>query len=218
MNILSINYIIFTLWGYKISFVELLGAMLNFCSIYLLTKDNILNWPIGNVGALFFAALFYQVHLYSEMVQQVFFFMAGFYGWWMWSKLGKTAGNDQKKDVAIQYLTIRKKIICGLVILIGSIIMGYIMQNISIWLPGYSLNSASFPYLDAFVVITSFIALFLVSNKKIESWYLFAFIYAILMGINWGKELYIMVIFFILLLILAVKGIINWNKMLVNRR
>ena len=217
MNILNINYIVFTLWDYKASLVELLGIIFNFFSIYLMTIDNVLNWPIGIVGSIFFATLFYQVQLYSEVVQQVFFFIAGFYGWWMWSKLRRTTGNDQKKDAAIQYLTIKNRIICGIVILIGSLIMGYIMQNISSWLPRYSLISASFPYLDAFVVMSSFIALFMISNKKIESWYLFAFIYAILMGINWSKELYVMVIFFILLFILAVKGIVNWHKMIVNR-
>lgn|SRR3990167_2076113 len=215
IHFLSVKYTFFVVYGYKVSYIEFFGILFNFFSVYLLAQDNILNWPIGNVGALLFSILFYQMQLYSEVVQQIYFLIIGFYAWWIWS-LKKEDGNEKDKDPTIKSLCVKHKIYCLLTILFGTIVMGYMMSHINTWLPKYFLNPASLPYIDAFVTVMSFLALTLMSHKNIEGWYLLALVYFVLIGVNWDKGLLLMILFFIALLIIAIKGIINWNRLLVS--
>lgn len=215
IHFLSVKYTFFVVYGYKVSYIEFFGILFNFFSVYLLAQDNILNWPIGNVGALLFSILFYQMQLYSEVVQQIYFLIIGFYAWWIWS-LKKEDGSEKDKDPTIKSLCVKHKIYCLLTILCGTIVMGYMMSHIDTWLPKYFLNPASLPYIDAFVTVMSFLALALMSHKNIEGWYLLALVYFVLIGVNWDKGLFLMILFFIALLVIAIKGIINWNRLLIS--
>jgi len=66
------------------SYLEFVGTLLNLWSVWLVTRNNILTWPVGNIGVIFFAVLFYQIRLYSDLIEQVYFLITGFYGWWAW--------------------------------------------------------------------------------------------------------------------------------------
>ena len=66
------------------SYLEFFGTILNLASVYLVTRNNVLTWPIGNTAVILFAVLFYKVRLYSDFVEQIYFLITGFYGWWAW--------------------------------------------------------------------------------------------------------------------------------------
>ena len=66
--ILSIKSIAFEVIGYKMSYVELIGTFFGLICVWLTAKEKILCWPIGIINIVFFAILFYQVRLYSDMI------------------------------------------------------------------------------------------------------------------------------------------------------
>lgn len=99
LNFLDINNIFFSIWGYDMSYLEFFGTLLNILSVWLIARKNILSWPVGNVAVILFGILFYQVQLYSDLLEQVFFFITGFYGWWIWIVYSKT--KDEKKGQII---------------------------------------------------------------------------------------------------------------------
>ena len=50
MNLLSIDTIAFTLLGYSMSYIELVGTVLYLWSVWLIARRNILTWPVGIVS------------------------------------------------------------------------------------------------------------------------------------------------------------------------
>jgi hypothetical protein len=69
----SVNNIAFDLIGYPMSYIEFLGTILYLWSVWLVTKQKMLNWAIGIISSLLYMALFYQIRLYSDMFEQLYF-------------------------------------------------------------------------------------------------------------------------------------------------
>ena len=89
MTFFDINNTVFTILDYPISYVELIGTLFGFISVYLATKANILTWGTGIVNELFLFMMFFQIQLYADMFLQVYFFVVTLFGWYNWKKMPK---------------------------------------------------------------------------------------------------------------------------------
>lgn len=92
MNLLSIDTIAFTLLGYSMSYIELVGTVLYLWSVWLIARRNILTWPVGIVSVFLYMILFYQIQLYSDVIEQIYYLGASVYGWWLWRRSPKGEG------------------------------------------------------------------------------------------------------------------------------
>src|SRR5262245_56367929 len=84
-NPLSIDNIAFSVFDYHLSYVELIGTGFYLWSVWLIAKRRIWTWPVGIVSVLLYMILFYQIRLYSDALEQVYYLAASVYGWWAWS-------------------------------------------------------------------------------------------------------------------------------------
>jgi len=73
MIFFDINNIAFTVLNYPISYVELIGTLFGFISVYLAAKANILTWSTGIINELFLFIMFFQIQLYADMFLQIYF-------------------------------------------------------------------------------------------------------------------------------------------------
>ena len=80
----SVNTIAFTILGYSISWLELVGTIFNLVCVILAARRNIWNWPIGLIGVMLFGVLFYQINLYADVFEQVYYLITGISGWYLW--------------------------------------------------------------------------------------------------------------------------------------
>ena len=83
---LSINNIAFVIFGYPMSYVELVGTILYLWSVWLISRRQILTWPVGIVSVILYMLLFYQIRLYSDFLEQIYYLGASVYGWIVWNK------------------------------------------------------------------------------------------------------------------------------------
>jgi nicotinamide mononucleotide transporter len=208
MAFFDINNTFFTLLGYPMSYLEFFGTLLNIISVYLVAKNKIWTWPIGNIAVVLFAILFFQIQLYSDFFEQIYFFITGFYGWWVWAKRGK----DTEKEMPVSHNSKRNNLIYAGIIGIGTILMGYSISQIHLWLPSIFTLAASFPYLDAFTTVMSFAATILMAHKKIECWYLWISVDIIGIGLYFTKEVVFVSILYVIFLVLASNGLIQWRR------
>ena len=79
---LSVDTIAFTIIGYPMSYVEFIGTILYLWSVWLIAKRKTLTWPVGIVSGLLYVILFYQIRLYSDTLEQVYYLGTSIYGWW----------------------------------------------------------------------------------------------------------------------------------------
>jgi len=207
-GLLDINNTFFTVFGYPMSYIEFFGTILNLLCVWLVAKKNIWNWPIGIVGVVLFTFLFYQIRLYSDMIEQVYYFITGFYGWWIWLKLGRENQNSDN----IKYNDQKHNLIWLAVIAIGTVIFGYFTARLHIYWPQFFTEPASFPYLDAFTTVMSFVAQILLAYKRVESWMLWVAVDVIGVVLYFQKGVILVSILYFIFLIIATQGLLEWIR------
>lgn len=210
----DINNIFFTIWDYPMSYLEFFGTIFNLVTVWLCARKNIWNWPIGIGAVVLFGALFYQLRLYADFFEQVYFFLTGFWGWWAWSRYGKKKRKTISVSSGISRNTIKENIFWGIVIVMGTAALGLLMTRIHVLLPAWFPEAASFPYLDAFTTVVSFVAQILLVRQRIENWYLWIMIDIIGVWLYYEKEVKFVAVLYFIFLILATKGLLLWKKRL----
>lgn len=205
---LSINNVLFVFWGYPMSYVEFIGTTLNIWCVYLASRAKLLNWPVGIAASVLYLALFYQIRLYSDMGEQLYFILTGFYGWWMWGRLG----GRREKEVAISRSTARANAAYAFLILAGSLFLMRFMLNLNLYLPEYFPEPASYPFWDAFTTVLSFVATILMARGKLECWYLWVLVDVIGVWLYFAKGVKFISFEYVIFLVLATWGLLDWKK------
>lgn len=184
------------------SLFEFTAALLGLLSVYLLTKQNSLSWPIGIIMVLMYIVIFYEARLYSDMLLQVFFALMQAYGWYAWSGFQQ---RKNKTDVA--FLSNMQLVVYCFLIICLSLILGTLMKY---------FTNADLPYLDAFTTALSIVAQWLMTKKKIENWLLWMIADVIYVLMYCYKSLYPTAALYAVFLILAVIGYRRWKMELNN--
>jgi len=208
MTFFDINNIAFTVLNYPISYVELIGTLFGFVSVYLASRANILTWGTGIINELFLFIMFFQIQLYADMFLQVYFFVVTLYGWYNWKK--------KPKQNSITSITFRAKLWTIGIIITGTFITGFLFSNIHLYLPRYFAIEAAYPYIDAFVMILSILATILLAQKKIETWHLWIIIDVVCVFLFFKKGVVFLALEYFIFLGMAVNGLLNWKKQLSN--
>lgn len=206
----SIDYIVLEVAGYPLSLIELLGTLSGLVSVWLATRAHVLTWATGIVNEAFFFLLFFQVQLYSDMLLQVFFFVVSVYGWINWRK--KTGA--EKKGISV--LSADWRLIYLGILVLGTLVLGFVMSRIDVWLPQWFVQPAAYPYADAFTTMASVLATFLLARKCLESWWLWIVVDVVAVVLYFLKGINFVAVEYLVFLGLATYGLLNWRKELRN--
>lgn len=216
MHYLSISTVFFTVLGYPMSYIEFFGTLFNIWCVYLTAKGKVLSWPVGMVGIVLYFFLFYQIRLYSDLLEQVYFFVMSIYGWWLWTH-PKTAEGSVPGELAVSANTSRNLAWYGVVTAVLSVVLGFIMARIHLLLPTLFPDPASYPYLDALTTVMSFMATVLMAKKKVACWYLWILVDVIGIWLYYAKGVKFVALEYVLFLVLAIQGYRSWKKQLQNQ-
>jgi nicotinamide mononucleotide transporter len=206
MHFFEIENTVFRVFGYSVSYVELIGTLFGLASVYYATKANIMTWATGIVNEIFLFILFFQVQLYADMFLQVYFFTVTLYGWYMW--------NAKSAEIKISEMQFKTNLLLLLAIIIGTIFSGLLFKNIHLILPQYFIRQAAYPFTDSFVMVLSIIATFLLAFKKIENWHLWISVDVICVVLYFRKGIYFLSFEYLIFLGLASYGLYNWKRQL----
>ena len=207
----DINNVFFTLWDYPMSYLEFFGTALNIITVWLCARKSVWNWPIGIAAVILFGVLFYQIRLYSDFFEQVYYFLTGFWGWWVWSRLRK-GSKDGGNVETISRNTLGENAAWGVALVIGTLVLGAFMARIDTIFPQWFPEAASFPYLDAFTTVASFIAQILLIRQRLENWYLWITVDIIGVWLYYEKEVKFVSVLYFIFLIIATSGLIRWQR------
>ncbi len=209
VNFFSIDSIFFIFMGYPMSYIEFVGTILYLWSVWLISQKRMLNWPVGIASVILYGMLFYQIQLYSDCLEQIYYLGASAYGWWYWMR-----DRGEEREITVKAGSVGNNLCWLGGILIVSALSGYLMARIHLILPALFPLAADFPYLDAFTTISSFAAMFLLARKRTENWMIWIVVDVIAIGLYWVKEVKFLSLLYVILLILAVRGLITWRKQL----
>jgi len=202
----SVNTIAFEILAYPMSYIEFIGTIFYLWSVWLISRKNMMTWPTGIISVILFFFLFYQIRLYSDAIEQLYYLGASFYGWWYWKKDIQNSDDDIK--VAVSSFKVIFSWAAATIII--SILTGIFMQRIHLIFPVIFPEPASFPFIDALTTIMSFSAMFLMAQKKTESWVYWIIVDIIGIWLYYVKEVKFISLLYIILLLMAINGLRLW--------
>ncbi|MGA2172822.1 MAG: nicotinamide riboside transporter PnuC [Sedimentisphaerales bacterium] len=211
MSFLNVHKVFFTVLGYPMSYIELSATLLIVVYVLLITRKIVWAWPLGIFTSSLFSVLFYQVRLYSDFFEQFYYIGNCFYGWWVWLAARKKA-EEGGKELGVSYCTGKGRLIAGVIIVAGGVILGFVMSRIHNWLPALFPQPAAFPYIDAAATVMGFVAAAFMTHKKIEAWMLWICVNSICIGLYYARNVKFVAILYIFFLALAINGLISWTK------
>jgi nicotinamide mononucleotide transporter len=211
-NFLSVETIFFTVLDYPMSYIEFFGTVCYLWSVWLIARRNLLTWPVGIVSVLLYMALFYQIRLYADALEQVYYLGASGYGWWYWSR----SRCEQRTLMEVSYSSRRAILIWLAVTVTGSIALGWIVSQVHQWAPAVFPEAASYPWLDALTTVMSLVAMWLMARRRVESWLYWIVVDVIGIGLYFAKQVGFVALLYVILLTLAIRGLIDWRKQALN--
>lgn len=204
MEIFSVKYILFEVWGYPLSFIELAATLTGLISVYLAAKAHIWTWPTGILNELAFMILFYQLQLYSDMLLQLYFFITTIYGWYYWEK------HSIHKQIRASSLSYMLGYMAAVVL--GAVLTALTMQHIHEFLPQWFSLPASYPFIDATITMMSIVATILLAQRRLETWYFWILVDVLSIVLYTIKGVHLLAIEYFIFLAMAVKGLCSWRR------
>ena len=180
--------------------VEILAVIFTLLSVYLSAIRHSLSWPIGILGVVFYAVIFFNEKLYADLVLQVFFTIQGILGYIEWHR-----NREDNKTYTTKIEKLRGdeiRLYAPLVVVLYWIVSWFF----------HTYTNASLPYVDSLVAILSLFANYLLLKRKIENWYIWIFVDVVYIMLFFYKGLIASSILYAILLVLSIKGYLDWKK------
>ncbi|SOD20284.1 nicotinamide riboside transporter PnuC [Pedobacter xixiisoli] len=179
------------------SWLEWFGFISTIACIYLAAKENIWNWPISILSIVISAILYFESHLFGDFALQFYFLFTAFYGWWFWLKKKK---ENEKPIVRIKSQD--WMMIVGIVALL-TLVLGYLLDK---------YTPTNVPYEDGFCTAVSLVAQIMLTRKILENWILWIIVDICYVPLLIYKNLNVYAILYAVLVVIAVKGYLDWRK------
>ena len=176
--------------------MEIIAVIFSLLSVWLTSKNNIWCWPIGIVGVLGFAYLFYTKGEWGNLTLQFIFLVQSIDGWLNWNK-PSTKVSKIRKDELYSHI-------------MGLIVLGTVISLIT------TISGSTHIVLDTITTTLSIAGMFLLIHKKLEAWYLWLVADILYVVLFLQNELYISSLVYFVFAILAYFGYKNWKKQLKN--
>jgi nicotinamide mononucleotide transporter len=177
---------------------ESVAALLGAAYIILAAKESKWCWPFAFANTLIYTVLFWEGQLPMQALLNLYYMGMAIYGYLLWRKHG-----DNESDVLITSWSFPKHVlflVCGAIL---SLVTAYYLQKTA---------TSQSPYLDASVTIFSIMNTWLLARKVLQNWMYWIVIDSAAIVLYIQTEYYATAALFVLYTILAIVGVINWQK------
>ena len=182
--------------------LEFLAFSFGIISVIYAKKENILVYPTGIICTVITVYILFKAQYLGDMMMNVYYSIMSVYGWWNWSR--------KDKDKYLIKISRFSKNDLGLTI---SLFVLTICITYSVYL--FSLNEIGIPnYIDVFTSGLFFTAMWLMANKKLESWIFWIIADIITVPLYAYRGLGMLSLQYIIFTILAIQGYLEWKKSL----
>ena len=178
--------------------MEAIAFVLGVINVTLVVRRSVWNYPVALVMVALYAVIFRDARLYSDMLLQGFFFVVNIYGW-----IGWVAARARMGEIVVETMPIASRIRWATGCVIATLAWGAGMAR---------FTDASLPWWDAGVAVTSVAAQILLAQRRIENWLLWIAVDVASIGLYAVKGLWLTMILYMVFLLLAIWGLIDWRR------
>ena len=184
--------------------LEFFAVIAGIASVWYSRKENILVYPIGLINTSIYIYLSIKGHLFGEASVNFYYTVMSIYGWILWTKKD-TSLQEKVLHITKSSRTEWKQ---QLIFFLSFYIVIFFCLS---WIKN-AFAPEAIPWADAFASSTAFTGMWLMAKKKIESWYWWIATNIASIPLYFIKGYVFTSVQFIVFLILAIAGLIEWRK------
>jgi len=181
-------------WIDSLDYIEVFAVFTSYVCTFLCVVERRINYPIGAVSTAAYCLLFYNSHLYASMAINGFLAVYLVYGWMRWRS------DDDTRPVT--RMTIPSWIVSILVAITGYIIVAGISDA----------NGGHLAWTDSVIFIGTILAQFMLDNKKLENWHVWAIVNMFAIFTYFDAHLALAGFQYIFFLLNTVYGYFMWKR------
>ena len=184
--------------------IEFVAVLAGIGSVWFSRKENILVYPVGLINTVFYIYISIKGNLLGEASVNLYYTIMSIYGWILWSR------KDKQKHETILHISwsSRKEWIQQLLFFA----FFYISIFAALTWAKQAFAPEAIPWADAFASATAYTGMWLMARKKVESWIWWIATNCASIPLYFIKGYIFTSVQFLVLLILAVAGLIEWKK------
>ena len=183
--------------------LERIAVVMGIVSVWLSKKENIWVYPVGLINTTIYTYLSFIYHLGGEASVNFYYTVMNVYGWILWTQKTET----QEHLLKIKFST--KKEWWYQILFFGAF---YMLIYFSLVYLKANFWEGAIPWADALASASAFTGMWLMTRKKVESWYWWIFTNICSIPLYFVKGLMFTSVYYFILLIMAFGGWAAWRK------
>ena len=185
------------------TWLEYIAVFTGIASVWFSRIENILVYPVGLINTIIYIYLSVKGDLYGEASVNFYYTIMSILGWYMWLR------KNEKKETILHVTTSNRKMWIDQVLFF---LFFYVTIYVALTFLKQSFAEGAIPWADAFASATAFTGMWLMTRKKVESWYWWIATNIASIPLYFVKHYAFTSVYYLVLLIMAVWGLIEWRK------
>ena len=185
------------------SLFEIIAAVSGIVSVWFSRKASIWVYPTGLINTVFYIWISYDAQLIGEATVNFYYTVMSLYGWFNWLR------RNEKRELIVQITRSTRTdwlMQCAFFTLIYLVLFVSLIYLQDAFFPG------AIPWADALASAAAFTGMWLMTQKKVESWLWWIITNIASMPLYFIKGYAFTAGYYFILLVLAVLGWIEWMK------
>jgi nicotinamide mononucleotide transporter len=188
---------------YSTQWYEYVAVFAGIASVWYSKKENILVYPVGLINTIIYVYISVRGNLFGEASVNFYYTIMSIIGWYMWLK------KDKKEEFVLHITNSDKK---EWLQQIAFFIFFYLTIFLILTYFKTQFYDGVIPWADAFASATAFTGMWLMTKKKVESWYWWIATNIASIPLYFVKHYVFTSLYYIVLLIMAIFGLFEWIK------
>ncbi len=180
--------------------LQLTGIVLGLLYLWLEYRADIRLWVVGLIMPCVHGALYFHAGLYADFSMQLYYILAGLYGWIVWHNAPRKSKHG---ELPIRHTPWRW---------VPALVGVYAVAHLAIYLFLIRFTNSTVPFWDALTTALSVVAMWMLSRKLVEQWVVWGVVDLITVGLYLYKGIPFTAALYALYTVLAVAGFFRWKR------
>ncbi len=183
--------------------IEIVAALVGIVSVWFSKRESVWVYPTGLINTITYMWISLVEELPGEASVNLYYTIMSVYGWYQWTR------RDQQKQLLVRVSTSdRAEWFKQILFFTGCFVVLYLTIR---YLQDLFFEGA-IPWADALAAATAFTGMWLMTRKKVESWYWWIATNLCSMPLYYVKGLVVTSLYYFILIFLALAGLEDWKK------
>jgi nicotinamide mononucleotide transporter len=185
------------------TWLEYIAVFTGIASVWFSRIENILVYPVGLINTIIYIYLSVKGDLYGEASVNFYYTVMSVLGWYMWLR------KDEKKEIILHVTYSDRNMWLKQLFFF---LFFYITIFAALTFLKQDFAKGAIPWADAFASATAFTGMWLMTKKKVESWYWWIATNITSIPLYFVKAYVFTGVYYLILLVFAFWGLAEWKR------